>query len=426
MQRREFLKNAAMLASGAAIGLPQIGSAAESAAVPAKRSYSYHGRPDDYTEFRVIEPGRVIQKIETFNQGMFAIVRVTTADGQEGYGQIATYETEISVLTLHRKIAPLVLGKDPADIDAIVDHCIDANHKFPWSFVCRAIGGVDTAIWDLYGRIKQKPVAELLGGKVRPLPAYGSSMSRTISPEDEAARLVKLRDTQGFRGFKIRVAKENGHDRDAAPGRSEKIIPTVRKALGDAIALKADANSGFTPPRAIAIGRILEDNGYSHYEEPCPYWELEWTAEVAAALKIPVAGGEQDNDLAQWRRMIRMNAVDIVQPDVLYHGGITRSWRVAKMARLAGKTVVPHSANHSMVTLFTLHLFAAMPNAGPMMEWSIEPGGMNKQATGLFGPNPFVKDGRAHFEAGPGWGVKINPEWLKPPRIKRVNAKRKI
>jgi L-alanine-DL-glutamate epimerase-like enolase superfamily enzyme len=423
MQRREFLKNAALLASGAAMGLPQIGSAAEFAAMTAKRSYSYHGRPEDYTEFRVIEPGRVIQKIETFSQGAFAIVRVTTADGQEGYGQIATYETEISVMTLHRKIAPLVLGKDPADIDAIVDHCIDANHKFPWSFICRALGGVDTAIWDLYGRIKQKPVAELLGGKVRPLPAYGSSMSRTISPEDEAARLVKLRDTQGFRGFKIRVARENGHDVDTAPGRSEKIIPIVRKALGDAIALKADANSGFTPPRAIAIGRIMQDNGYDHYEEPCPYWELEWTAEVAAALKIPVAGGEQDNDLAQWRRMIRMNAVDIAQPDVLYLGGITRSWRVAQMARLAGKPVVPHSANHSLVTLFTLHLFAALPNAGPMMEWSIEAGGMNKQATELFGPNPFVKDGQAQFEAGPGWGLKINPEWLKTATYQKSERK---
>jgi L-alanine-DL-glutamate epimerase-like enolase superfamily enzyme len=413
MQRRDFFKNTAVLASGAAIGLPQIGSAAESAAVPARKSYPYHGRPDGYAEFRVIDPGRVIQKIETFNQGAFALVRVTTADGQEGYGQIATYETEISVMTLHRKIAPLVLGRDPADIDAIVDHCIDANHKFPWSFICRAVGGVDTAIWDLYGRIRQKSVAELLGGKVRPLPAYGSSMSRTISPEDEAARLVKLRDTQGFRGFKIRVAKENGHDVDAAPGRSEKIIPAVRQALGDAIALKADANSGFTPPRAIAIGRILEDHGYGHYEEPCPYWELEWTAEVAAALRIPVAGGEQDNDLAQWRRMIRMNAVDIVQPDVLYLGGITRSWRVAQMARLAGKPVVPHSANHSLVTLFTLHLFAALPNAGPFMEWSIETGDINKQAARVFGPNPVVKDGLAHFEAGPGWGVKINPEWLK-------------
>ena len=94
-----------MLVSGAAIGLPQIRAAAESASAPTKLSYPYHGRTDDYTEFRVIESGRVIQKIETFNQGMFAIVRVTTADGQEGYGQIATYETEISVMTLHRKIA---------------------------------------------------------------------------------------------------------------------------------------------------------------------------------------------------------------------------------------------------------------------------------------------------------------------------------
>jgi len=413
MQRREFVKHAAMIASGAAIGMPHTGSAAESAAVPSIGRYSYHGRPDDYTEFRVIEPGRVIKKIETFDQGAFAIVRVTTADGQEGYGQIATYDTDISVMTLHRKIAPLVLGKDPANIDAIVDHCIDANHKFPWSFICRAIGGVDTAIWDLYGQIRQKPVAELLGGNVRPLPAYGSSMSRTISPEDEAARLVKLRDTQGFRGFKIRVGQDNGHDRDAAPGRSERIIPTVRKALGDAVALKADANGGFTPPRAITIGRLLEDHGYSHYEEPCPYWELEWTADVAAALKIPVAGGEQDNDLAQWRRMVRMNAVDIAQPDVLYLGGITRAWRVGLLAKLAGKPVVPHSANHSLVTLFTLHLVAAMPNAGPMVEWSIEPAGVNDQASGVFGPNPFIRDGMAHFAAGPGWGVTINQAWLK-------------
>jgi L-alanine-DL-glutamate epimerase-like enolase superfamily enzyme len=111
--------------------------------------------------------------------------------------------------------------------------------------------------------------------------------------------------------------------------------------------------------------------------------------------------------------MIRMNAVDVVQPDVLYNARITRSWRVAQMARLAGKLVVPHSANRSMVTLLTLHPFAAMPNAGPMMEWSIKSGDMNKQATELLGPNPFVKDGRVQFEADSGGGVKINPEWLK-------------
>jgi L-alanine-DL-glutamate epimerase-like enolase superfamily enzyme len=84
---------------------------------------------------------------------------------------------------------------------------------------------------------------------------------------------------------------------------------------------------------------------------------------VAEALKMFVAGGEQDNDLAQWRRMIRMNAVDICQPDICYIGGITRAWRVAQMARKAGKLVVPHSSHHSLVTLFSLHFMAAIPNA---------------------------------------------------------------
>jgi L-alanine-DL-glutamate epimerase-like enolase superfamily enzyme len=121
--------------------------------------------------------------------------------------------------------------------------------------------------------------------------------------------------------------------------------------------------------------------------------------------------------------MIRMNAVDIVQPDVLYLGGITRAWRVGLMAKLAGKPVVPHSANHSMVTLFTLHLFAAMPNVGPMMEWSIEAADTNQQAQELFGPNPFVNDGRAHFEAGPGWGVRIHQEWLKTATYQKSERK---
>lgn len=407
MNRRKFIQSTAL--ATASVGLSRQATAAERTL----RSHLYHGRTTDYREFQIIERGRKITRLETFAKEPFCLVRVITDDGMEGFGQIATYETEISALALHRRIAPQVLGKDPANIDAIVDRCIDANHKFPWSFVCRALGGVDTAIWDLYGRIKQKPVTELLGGQVKPLPAYGSSMRRDISPADEAARLAKLRDGHGFKAFKIRIGQENGHDRDASPGRTEKIIPTIRQVLGDAVKLKADANSGFTPPRAIEAGRILEQNGYSHFEEPCPYWELEWTAEVTAALDVPVTGGEQDNDLAQWRRMIAMNAVDIVQPDVLYNGGITRSWRVAQMARAAGKQVVPHSANHSLVTLFTLHLVAAIPNAGPHLEWSIEPGGMNSQAANLFSQNPFVKDGNAHFEAGPGWGVRINPEWLK-------------
>jgi L-alanine-DL-glutamate epimerase-like enolase superfamily enzyme len=352
-----------------------------------------------------------ISKVESWTQGPYGFVRVTTRDGHEGYGQLSTSEPDITATVLHRQVARQVLGSDPARIDALVDRVIDANMKFPWSYVCRALAGVDTAIWDLYGKIKGKAVCELLGGTTAPFPVYGSSMRRDISPADEAARMVKLRETRGFKAFKVRLGVANGHDRDAAPGRTERLIPTVRKALGNDVQLMGDGNSCFTPPKAIEIGHRLEENRYFWFEEPCPYWELEWTAEVAAALKMHVAGGEQDNDLAQWRRMIHMNAVGILQPDLCYVGGLTRAWRVAKMGQQAGKLVVPHSSHLSLVTLFSLHFMAAIPNAGPFVEFSIEQDANAGEC--LYSPSLKVEDGKVKLPDGPGWGVKINPAWLE-------------
>jgi len=157
----------------------------------------------------------------------------------------------------------------------------------------------------------------------------------------------------------------------------------------------------------------LEDHGFGHYEEPCPYWELEWTKEVSDALKIDVTGGEQDCDLTVWRRMIDMRAVDIVQPDVCYIGGISRTLRVAKMAEAAGLPVTPHAANWSMVTLFTMHVLRAIPNAGKYLEFSIEGPDYYPWQYGLFREFPYtIEDGHATVTEAPGWGVEIDPEWL--------------
>ncbi len=350
-----------------------------------------------------------IESIESFTQGPVSLVRVRADDGAEGYGQISTYDADISATILHRKIAPHALGKDPANLDAISDRCIEANYKYPWSFVCRALTGLDTALWDLIGKRLDQSVCELLGGTPHPFPAYGSSMRRDITPDDEAERLVRLRETQGFGAFKIRVGKVCGHDQDQWPGRTEKLVRTVRKALGDDVALLVDGNSCYTPAKAIQVGKLLADNDVCHFEEPCPYWELEWTAQVTAAITVPVAGGEQDNDLAQWRRMVAMRAVDIVQPDICYVGGLTRALRVAAMAARKNFPCVPHSANLAMVTVFTLHMLGAIENAGPYVEYSIEP---TEWTRGLYEPGLKVVDGKVAIPDGPGWGVTINPKWL--------------
>lgn len=412
--RRRFLEQVAGGAalSAAARAPAHAASSAQRSATPGAGRYEYLGRTPGYREWAVVPRGLTVQSIETFQRESLALVRVTASDGRAGWGQIAPYEADISAAVLHRLIARTAIGRDISEIDAINDAVIDAQLKYPWSFVCRALAGVDTALWDLYGRITGKPVAVLLGGTVRPLPAYGSSMRRDISPADEAARLVRLRDRLGCKAFKIRLGTPGGRNRDAAPGRSEAIIPAVRKAVGPDIELLADANSCYTPDVAITMGRRLENDGYAAFEEPCPYWELEWTQEVTRALTIDVQGGEQDNDLAQWRRMIAMRAVDIVQPDICYVGGLTRAWRVAKMAEAAGLVTKPHAANVSLVTVFTMHLLAALPKAGAV-EFSIEDdAAISRQARAMFDPALEMKDGRAVMPDGPGWGVRINPEWL--------------
>ena len=405
MKRRQFLSGLA--ASPLLMGI-------NGCSLPSKESsYLYHGRVVDSEPLKMIGSGLKIQKLETFTKGDISIVRLTTNDGSEGYGQISTYDADISAKVLHRRLAGQVLGKDPVNIDNIVDACIESSYKYPWSYSCRALTGIDTAIWDLYGKLNKKPVVELLGGRVQSYKAYASSMSRSITPKDESDRIKRLQNEQGFEAFKVRIGKENGHNQDTSLGRTDAIITAVREAVSDNTYLIVDANSCYTPDKAIEVGRLLEEHGYNQFEEPCPYWELEWTRDVTEALHISVSGGEQDNDLAQWRRMINMHAVDIIQPDVCYIGGLTRTLRAAHLADLVGISCVPHSANHSMVTVFALHLLGAIPNAAPYLEYTIEyESNINQQAYKVFSPKLEVKDGAVAIPAEPGWGVQIHDEWL--------------
>lgn len=361
-----------------------------------------------------------LTSIETFVQGQrLGMVRVTVEDGSTGWGQMAPSNADITALVLHRQLAPIALGWGVDDLDGLSDAIIEGTYKFPGTYVCRALAGLDTAIWDLRGRQRGQSVCALLGGLPRLFPVYGSSTSRKITPADEAARMVRLRDDVGYRAFKMKIGKRGGHDADEWPGRSEAIIMATRKILGPEIALMADANSCFTPTRAIEIGRLLEGEGFAHFEEPCPYWELDWTAEVAAALTIPVAGGEQDYDLKQWQRLIGGAVVDIAQPDLCYVGGMTRALRVARLAEAAGLPVVPHSSNHSFTTLYALHLMGAIPNAGAYVEFSIED---QSAVADLYRPRLQVVDGHVQIPAEPGWGVEINPAWLE--RAERMASTR--
>ena len=355
-----------------------------------------------------------INRIETFSTAFVGFVRITTDGGATGLGQVSTYNSDITSTVLHRQVAPWVLGVEFDDIDALTDKVIEREHKFPGSYMKRALGGLDTAIWDCRGKQAGLPVTALIGGTPGPLRAYASSMKRDITPQAEAERFKRLRDDSGFDAFKFRVAAEYGHDVDEWPGRTEEIVPVIRKALGDDVSLLVDANSGFSPKRAIEVGRLLQDNGIEHFEEPCLYWELEQTREVADALDIAVTGGEQDCEIPTWRRMIEMRAVDIVQPDILYLGGISRTLaglphgqcrRPADHAALrqSGPRHAFHhasAAGRSRAPANTSNSRSRVPDYYPWQE-------------GLFVKSPYrVEAGRVMVSDEPGWGIEVRPEWL--------------
>ena len=360
-----------------------------------------------------------ISRLESFSTADVGFVRVTADSGEMGWGQMSTYHADITAQVLHRQVAPWVLGRaidadDPvADFLDLAAFVHEREHKFPGSYVRRALAGVDTALWDLLGRMRGKPVASLIGGGPGRVRAYASSMKRDITPEDEADRLCRLRDDKGFDAFKFRVGAECGRGMDEWPGRTEAIVEIVPRALGPGVVKMVDANSAFDVPRAIEVGHMLEANGITHYEEPCPYWRPDLTRQVTAALDIDVTGGEQDCDRRHWVEMAETHVVDVMQPDVMYMGGLTPTLDIAALVGAAGYPCTPHAANLSLVTICTMHLLTAIPNAGPYLELAIEGADYYPWTEGLFRGDPFaVEDGHVTVTDAPGWGVEISPEWL--------------
>jgi L-alanine-DL-glutamate epimerase-like enolase superfamily enzyme len=355
-----------------------------------------------------------IRSIETFASQFVCFVRVTAEDGSQGWGQVAPYNADITARVVHRQVAPYALGQDAFDIERLVTLIPEREHKFPGSYISRAMGGLDTALFDLRGRIEQKPVCALIGGTPGRVRAYASSMKRDITARNEVDRMKDLQDRYGFTAMKFRIGSECGHDADEWPGRTEEIVQLMSSEFGKDTDLLVDANSCYSPGKAIEVGRFLEDNGICHYEEPCPYWHYDQTKQVTEALAIDVTGGEQDCSLVDWQRMVDDRVVDIIQPDVCYLGGMVRTMQVAAMAHRAGIPCTPHSANLSMVTIFTMHLLRAIPNAGKYLEFSIEKEDYYPWQEGLFSNSPYeIADGHASVTDAPGWGVEISQAWLE-------------
>jgi len=345
----------------------------------------------------------VIESIELLRKGRDTFVRVRSKDGAEGVALTNGREQYVYPI-LNKRVIPYFLGKDARDLEehlwGVYRH--GSNYKLQGLAFWCCLAWVEFAILDMIGRVTAKSVGQMLGGVIRRnVDFYVASGQRDSTPEEEVEYLAGLVAETGARAVKFRVGGRMSKNADAMPGRTEGLIRLARKKLGDKIALHADANSSYDPPKAIEVGRMLEDVDAVYFEEPCPFDHLEDTKIVTDALTIPVAGGEQEFSQRRFRWMIYNRGVDIVQPDLHYYGGLIRSTRVARMAAVAGMPTTVHISG-GFGFIYMLHFASFTPDIGLYQEYkrNIE------RYADWFDPPLKINDGAITVPQGPGVGIR--------------------
>jgi L-alanine-DL-glutamate epimerase-like enolase superfamily enzyme len=356
-----------------------------------------------------------IASMELLKNGRVFLVRVRTTDGDEGMGVPNAMHLVHTYPIFLNRVAPFFVGKDARRLEPLLWELYrhDDNYKYQGLAFWVCVAAAEFAILDLLGKRTGKSVGDLLGGvRRREINVYRASGVRGNRPEEEVAYLKQLISETGAKALKFRLGGRMSKNADSLPGRSERLIPLVREAFGPGMTLYADANSSYDVPNAIRIGRLMEEHNYAFFEEPCRFDHLGDTKAVAGALTIPVAGGEQEFSEYGFRWMIRERAVDVVQPDLHYHGGFIRSLRVARMAHAAGLLCTPHMSGSGLGYLDAAHFASILPNPAAFHEFKGDTDVPVTSDTSSL----KVEAGVVKVPSGPGFGVTIDPTFVREAR----------
>jgi L-alanine-DL-glutamate epimerase-like enolase superfamily enzyme len=174
--------------------------------------------------------------------------------------------------------------------------------------------------------------------------------------------------------------------------------------------LYADSNGFYSVNEAIRVGKLLEEYRFQFFEEPVPFDWYEETKQVADALSMPVAGGEQEYSLHGFRWLIANDGLQIVQPDFFYFGGMIRSMRVALMANAFGKKCTPHMSGGDLGFLYMMHMVSALPNALQFHEFK---GFKTNVVYECKTSSLKSENGQVKVPTGPGLGIDLDPDYMK-------------
>jgi L-alanine-DL-glutamate epimerase-like enolase superfamily enzyme len=356
------------------------------------------------------EPLR-IESVELLRADKHFLVRARGA-GLEGYADAHSVVMSAAYPIVVKKVAPLFVGKDARDLETLFEKAYLANSNYKWQglpfWVSMAV--VEIAILDLLGKAAGAPLGELFGKVVRKkIAVYRASSHRGNEPEAEVEYLQKTIEETGAGAVKFRLGARMRYD-EASTKRDLALIQLTRKRLGEKMAIYADANGSYDVPLSIRMGRLMEEQKFGFFEEPVPFDYYEETKEIADALEIPIALGEEEMSLRGFQRIIETGTAQVIQPDLLYGGGLMRAVKVARMSNAAGLPCTPHISGGGLGFLYVAHFASHVADPGPHQEYKGEDDNLPvSSATSTL----KSEGGMLQVPSGPGLGVTIEAGLLK-------------
>ena len=350
-------------------------------------------------------------------------VVIDTDEGISGWGESSNVPRKGSHLSAHgiNIVEQVLIGQDPTDIERIW-HTIYRHYTYLGSrgFPTTLLSGIDIALWDLKGKILNRPIYDLLGGKVREnVPLYANGwFDECITPDDYAKAARKVvndgHDTIKLDPFLEMIPYHttyiDGRISKKGENQGYDIVSAVRESVGDDIDILIDAHGNFDLPTSVRLSnRLYEDSNIGWFEEPLPPESFQALENFRNQTFSPVCVGERLFTRWDFQHVLENNLADYIMPDVTWTGGISEMRKIANLAELYYVPISPHNAQGAGQILAGAHIGMHVPNFYKLEHCIAFITGYNeflKEPINFVGNTLIMPD-------GPGLGIDLDMDKLK-------------
>jgi galactonate dehydratase len=354
-----------------------------------------------------------IAKVEIFTAGLSCFVRLTTEDGVQGVGESTAFAYPNAVAEVIRNFEPFLIGADAHDCEA---NWLKMYRALGWRglMLGGAISAIDQAMWDIRARIFETPVWHLLGGRSRTA-VRGMKVIFGGSKEELISNSLKAQ-AEGYSAIKIILHDHQHHKMRHAERIADLVdrMGSLRDAVGNTLDIGVELHRNMQPGNSVALIEELMQFRPLFVEDPIPPDSVLSFAEVSAKVKTPMAAGERNTSIYEFREYIEHAGLAFVRPDIGIAGGFTHVRKICAMAEAHHQGILPHAVpSGAIATMAHIHMGITAPNweAQEHVDQNVDP--VQQMVKRI----PIVKEGWLYPFDEPGLGMEINDEFFatNPP-----------